>query len=67
MEEKVMTNLLRKLADEEMETSLSNGGASYICSLYSKLLPVAIAGCMAGNSSSCSEIQQRQRLFGKRD
>jgi len=52
-----MTNLLRKLADEEMETSLSNGGAGQFCSLYSKLLPIAIAGCIAGNNSSCSEMQ----------
>lgn len=57
MEEKVMTNLLRKLTDEEMETSLPNGGASYLCSLYSKLLPIAIAGCMAKNDSSCNEMQ----------
>lgn len=52
-----MTDLLRELTDEEMEMALSNGGAGKYCSLYSKLLPVAITGCMAGYSSSCSEMQ----------
>lgn len=55
---KIMSSLLSKLTDEEMETALSYGGRGKYCNLYIGLLPGAIAACAAtGNSSACSEMQ----------
>jgi len=57
MEEIKLANLLRELTDEEVKTSLARGGKGAYCDLYKSLLPIAIAGCMAGNSSSCGEMK----------
>lgn len=54
-----MSSLLRQLTEEEIQTSLSNGGSA--CSNYAALLPGYIAACTIssryGGTSGCTEMR----------